>query len=218
MIKISGVVENIIKNSPILWEAMESDIANLSEVARQIKKPVENELMFPVSEAAIVMALRRLHIKPQKTKNGFKILQGLKNITVQSNLVEFSFLNPTNLLQIHENILKLTAKKDSFLNISRGLFESIVVVSQNLEKDVEKILKGQKQIKKYKNLASITLQLPEECTFASGVYYPIIKALAWNNISFVEIISIASEVSFVFEDKNIDKAFTTIKSMVDKQV
>jgi aspartokinase len=47
-----------------------------------------------------------------------------------------------------------------------------------------------------------------------GVYYPILKALAWAGINFIEIISVSSELTIIFRDKDVDRAFSVIKGLI----
>lgn len=82
--------------------------------------------------------------------------------------------------------------------------------------DIETLLAKQKIVRIVKNLASITLHLPDASLFASGVYYPFVKVLAWRCTSFVEIISIANELSFIVEQNDIDAAFSAIKSVASQ--
>ena len=213
MITISQVVEGVIGHSPFLEEALSENVANISSVARRIRSQVEEKLLEEVSEEAIAMALRRMK-KVKSATYGTRFLKKLNNITVRSNLVEFVFPNSEGLIKIHREILKkVEHKKDVFLNISRGLFESIIVISSDFEKDTEQILKSQKKTSKIQGLSSITIQLPEETIITPGVYYPILKALAWNNLNIIEVISIGSELSMLFRSNDADRAFSTIKAL-----
>jgi len=213
MITISQAVENIINRSPFLMEVLYEDIANISSIARQIRPEIEKKLLEEVSEEAVAMAIRRIQKKLKPATTGSKYLKDSNNITVRSNLVEFVFLNSSDTIKIHQEVLKKTEnKKDAFFNISTGLFESIIVVSGEFEKDVEKILKNQKQVATIKDLSSITIKLSAEVTITTpGVYYLVLKALAWNGISVVEVISIGLELSMLFRNADVDRAFSVIK-------
>lgn len=208
------MVEDIISRSPLLAEVLYEDIANISSVARQIRPQIEKKLYEEVSEEAVAMALHRMKRKIKPKVFASKFLKDLNNITVRSNLSEFIFLNSPDTTKIHEAILKkISSQKDVFFNISKGLFESIIVISSEFEKDVEKILKGQKKITKINDLSSITIKLSAETITTPGVYYLVLKALAWNGINLIEIISIGSELSIIFKSTDADRAFSVIKSL-----
>lgn len=213
---ISQAVENIINNSPFLSEVLYEDIANITGIARQIKPQIEKKLSEEVSEEAVAMALRRLKRKLKPPASREEILKDSNNVTVRTNLTEFMFPNSPDIINIHQEILKKTEdKKDAFFNISIGLFESIVVVSSELEKDVEKILKDQKKVTKIKDLSSITIKLSTKMTLTTtpGVYYLILKSLAWNGINVIEVTSIGWELNMLFLKEEADQAFSIIKSL-----
>ncbi len=217
MITISQVVEDVISRSPFLAEVLYENVANVSSVARRIRPQVKKKLLEEVSEEAIAMALRRMGRKIKPAPSGLKFLKDLNNITVRSNLVEFVFPNSSSITKIHQDILKkIENKEDVFLNISRGLFESIIIISSDFEKDTEQILRNQSKVSKIKDLSSITIKLPEETITTPGVYYPILKALAWDGLNIIEVISIGSELSILFRSNDADRAFSVIKSLTSR--
>ncbi len=145
---------------------------------------------------------------------GSRFLRELGNITVRSHLVEYLFLNSLDLPKIEQTILKKREKHEGlFLNISRGMRETIVVVSKALEKEIGLILAKEKGLRKIEALSSITLRLPEASLAVPGVYYPILKALAMEGINFMEILSVGTELTILFEDNVVDKAFSVLKRL-----
>ena len=215
MITISQVVKDIINHSPFLSEVLYEDMANISGIARQIQPQIEKKLLEEVSEESIAMALRRIKRRLKAPVSDEEILKDTKNISVRSNLIEFVFSNSPDIIKIHQEILKITEKKkDSFFNISIGHLESTIIVSNELEKDIDKILKGQANIMKIKDLSSITMKFSGKLTLATpGVYYVVLKALAWNGISAIEVASIGWEFNMLFKDDTVDRAFSVIKSL-----
>ncbi len=215
MITISQITEEIISRSPFLSEVLYEDVANISGIARQIRPQIEKKLLEKVSIEAVAMALRRIKRKIKPPISDEEILKDTKNISVRSNLIEFVFPNSPDIIRIHQEILKITEKKkDSFFNISTGYLESIIVMSSELEKDVDKILKNQKSVMKIKDLSSITMKFSDKLTLATpGVYYVVLKALAWNGISAIEVASIGWELNMLFKNDTVDRAFSVIKSL-----
>jgi hypothetical protein len=53
--------------------------------------------------------------------------------------------------------------------------------------------------------------LPEASLDVPGMYYPILKVIAEEGISFVEVMSVRTEFSITFKDQDIDRAFSVIK-------
>ena len=215
MITISHVTEDIINHSPFLAEVLYEDIANISGIARQIRPQIEKKLLEEISEEAVAMALRRIKRKLKAPVSDEEILKDTKDITVRSNLVEFVFPNSPDIVRIHQEILeKVKSKKDIYFNISTGHVESTIVISSELETEVDKILKNQKGILKIKDLSSITMKFSDKLTLETpGVYYVVLKALAWKGISAIEVASIGWELNMLFKNDTVDQAFSVIKSL-----
>ena len=209
---ISQVVEDVIQRSPFLMEAMQEGVANNASVARRIKPEVEKRLMEEVSEGAIAMALHRLAKDLKRPNFGERYLKYMGDITVRSNLVEFTCAASAHLPHLLDALSKTALKKpETFFNYSRGLHESLIVVSQEFQVEVETALKKEEEVRKVANLSAITLRLPQESLAVPGVYYPILKALAMEGISFVEVMSVRTELSILFEEKDVERAFAVIK-------
>ena len=209
---ISQAVEEIIQRSPFLAETIAEGIANNAQIARKIRPDVEKRLYEKVSEAAIAMALHRMSKKAPQNLYSAKLVKKMNDLTVRSNLVEFVCANSAALPHVLDVLSKSARNhKDTFLNFSRGLHESLIIVSKEFEAEVERALKGERQMRKLQNLSAITMRMPEESLTVPGMYYPILKALASESISFVEIMSVRTELSIIFDDADIDRAFSVLK-------
>lgn len=200
------------QRSPFLIETMVEGVANNAQIARKIKPDVEKRLLEKVSEASIAMALHRMSKKVRPNPYSEKLLKQMNDITVRSNLVEFVCANSDALPEILETISKSARNRiDTFLNFSRGLYESLIIVSKEFEGEVARALKGEKQTRTLGNLSAITMRLPEASLTVPGMYYPILKAIAQEGISFVEVMSVRTEFSIIFKDEDIDRAFSVLK-------
>ena len=209
---VSQVVEEILQRSPFLTEAMHEGVANNAQIARRIKPDVEKRLMEEVSEGSIAMALHRLSKDIKRPLFGERFLKQMSDITVRSNLVAFALPASAELPHLLDVLSKsMHARKDTFFNFSRGLHESLIIASKEFEKDVSDTLKHEKNVKKIEGLSAITLRLPESSLNVPGVYYPVLKALALEGISFVEVLSVRTEFSIIFEEKDVDRAFSILK-------
>ena len=62
-------------------------------------------------------------------------------------------------------------------------------------------------------LASITIKLPAQNLEQSGIYYFILKQLAWADISLQEIISTTNEMTIVVKEQDINQTFSILMDM-----
>jgi hypothetical protein len=161
-----------------------------------------------------MMALRRYnppkHLRQsQKLKS---ILNQLGDITVRSNLVDFTFQNSETLIKNHAKVLENFNPK-AFYGFSRGIHESNLVVSTSEQKHVLQKFKNENMIGMQENLSAISIRLPENNSKISGLYYQIFKRFAWEGISLYEVISTTNEFTVLVENHLVDQAFSAIKNL-----
>ncbi|OGG02661.1 hypothetical protein A2W14_01275 [Candidatus Gottesmanbacteria bacterium RBG_16_37_8] len=211
MISISDAVYEIVKQSPYLTEALSEQIINLSALARKIHLQVEEKVKKDINDGAIIAALKRIGHKLNKKYKKINILSNLGDITVRSNISEYTYLNTETLLKkVQELFLNIGSKKEIFLNLSQGVSESTIIASGNMEKEIAQIFKNETLTAKLENLSSISIKLPEETVDNPGAYYSILKLFALEGINMVEMVSTYTEVSLIFRAADIDRAFSVL--------
>lgn len=107
----------------------------------------------------------------------------------------------------------ISSERSNFFTFSAGVYETSLFVSQNLESKVKKIFQDEKLRYEMRDLSAITLILPKEAVFVPGVYYCVLKALAWQGISFVEVVSSYTELTIILQNSNVDRAFSILKQL-----
>lgn len=209
---VAQVVEEVLERSPFLLEALSEGVANNAQVARKIRPQVEEVLYEEVSDASVAMAVHRLAKQFKKPSYGTHMLKKLHDLTVRSNLVEFIFENSSDSSGLLAAIAKnAQGKNSSFLNFSRGINESMLIVSSDLEAHALRTLKNLRGLRIQKGLSAITMRLPDESLQVPGVYHPILKALAFEGINLIEVMSVLTEFSVVIADKDVNHAFAVLK-------
>ena len=187
---------------------------NLSAFSRQVKPDIEKALKKPVSEAAILMALKRLVAEIEVTVNRKieKAAKGFGDIIVRSKLSDFTYKNSETLIEKQGNLIKLlTSEKDAFYTISQGVFETTIVISSDFAEEVKQLFKDEVLISSTPAISSITIRLPKDNVKTPGLYYFVFKQIAWEGISILEVISTTNELSMIVKDKDVDKVFSVIK-------
>ena len=102
---------------------------------------------------------------------------------------------------------------DAFYTVSRGISETTLIVNSKLGLILEANFKANKLLTKTDGLSAITMKLPEENVKTEGIYYFILKQLAWHNISLEEVISTTNEFTIVVDSKMISKAFSVLTDL-----
>ncbi|WP_452222972.1 hypothetical protein [Lacinutrix chionoecetis] len=215
---IASCVEEIIVSSPFLEEALVRDIINYSALAKDLNSSISKILRKPVKDGAIMMALRRYN-QPTNVENSTKlkkVFKSLGDITVRSNLSDFTFQNSKTLIHSHSKVLeKINTNHNIFYGFTRGVLESNIIISSIEKGSVLNIFKDETLIGLQDNLSAISLNLPRGNSKIAGLYYQIFKRLAWENVTLYEVISTTNEFTILVEDHLVDKAFSVIKSLKD---
>lgn len=213
---IATCVEEILVSQPFLEDALNRNILNYSALAEELREPISKMLRKPVKSGAIMMALRR-YSPPLEMANKIKlnrVLQQLGDITVRSDLSDYTFKNSATLIKGHLKMLEVI-KEDPYIfyTFTRGVHESNVLITDSLKDLVEKSYKDELCTAVKHNLSAITIGLPKENTKIAGLYYQFFKRLAWEGIALYEVVSTTNEFTILIEDEFVDKAFTAVKSL-----
>lgn len=213
---IASCVDEIIMSSPFLEEGLSREIINFSALAEDLNKPISEMLRKPVKNGAIMMALRR-HQQPLNLDNSIplkKVFKNLGDITVRSNLSDFTFQNSRTLIDSHAQVLeKISVNHQIFYAFTRGMFESNMIISTSEKESILKAFKNETLIGQQHKLSAISIYLPKGNSKIAGLYYQIFKRLAWDKITLYEVVSTTNEFTIVVEDHLVDKAFSVIKRL-----
>lgn len=215
---IASCVQEIIVASPFLEEGLSRQIINFSALAKDLNEPISKMLRKPVKEGAIMMALRRYEqpLKLENSKNLKQAFNQLGDITVRSNLSDFTFQNSKTLIDSHSQILdKISSNHQIFYAFTRGMFESNIIISTSERDSILRAFKDETQIGLQEKLSAISIYLPKGNSKIVGLYYQIFKRLAWENITLYEVVSTTNEFTIVVEDYLVDKAFSAIKRLIE---
>lgn len=211
---VADCVEEILVTQPFLEEALSRRIINFSALALELQGTISDMLRKPIKPGAVMMALRRYHPpKDLRHSNNLKsILKNLGDITVRSNLTDFTYRNSNTLILSHSKVLE-TLNPDVFYGFSRGVHESNLVISTSEKDHILKQFQYETMTSMQDNLCAISIALPTNNTQIPGLYYQIFKRFAWEGISLHEVISTTNEFSVLVEDHAVDKAFSAIKKL-----
>jgi hypothetical protein len=213
MRRISDVVEAYVLESPLVEEHLSLGLLNLSAVARYLRPRVRKELLRPVSEAAIMMALKRLAPRvAARTRRPATRSPKPSDLIVRSNLVELTFHASDTMREKHRRLLNRADRADdAFLTYTQGASEVMLMVSAGLEKSALEIFAGERLVSRVHNLSAIVIRLAPSTVRTPGVYYAILKRLAWLNLNVVDVVSTFTEFTIVLANEEVDQAFSALR-------
>jgi hypothetical protein len=212
MITVPELTQKHLREYPLLEEALARGIVNLSALARELQPGIEAELGKVVSAAAITMALKRL--SPEIRKSGPKKHAGNKSagdLIVRSNLVEFTFRHSESIWEKQKRLLhRLERDREVFLTFTQGVFEVMLIASAGVERAVLEIFEKETIVSHVKGLSAIIIRLSPRTMHIPGVYYSILKQLAWGNVNVIDVVSTFTEFTILIDKQQVDRAFTIL--------
>jgi len=214
MITITQTVKQIIDDEPYLKEIVFSQYANLSAIARKIKKEVEKKILKRVTLISIIVALKRLREENKKDAlNEKKFFINQPEIILRSNLYELVFPFEKKLFNNLIKIVNNIKNEDAFFALTKGFYEITVIVSQNEKSFFETLPNLKKKIEK---LSMVSIKMPAHTVNVPGIYYKILQFIAFEKISLTEIFSTYTELMLFVKEEYEEKLLQTVIKAVKK--
>jgi hypothetical protein len=206
MITVSSALTEIIKKTPLLEDFLNRGLVNFSALARYYRKEVERKALKPVKSGAILMALKRMSKQKNQEKMTFQNVGKPLEVVTRSNLFEITIKNNQD-FSFFNNIYALKKDGNYFLTLSEGVFETTIIASLELKKEILKNINNLIKVSEIDNLSSITLRLPKDNISTPGVYYQILKKFYWEGVNIIEVVSTTNEITIIIHQKDIEKVF-----------
>jgi hypothetical protein len=216
MLKVSDIVYDLVKKSPFIAEALSEGLINTSALARLYQDDVESKLGKKVKQGSIIMAINRMNMGSidYERRKLIAFFSKLRDMLVRTSLVDYTFKYSNSVPSKLSTLLDVVSNKtDVFCTYSQGVAECTVIVTETMAIELEQIFKAEQVIAKEINLSAITLLLPAENRTLSGIYYFILKELAWQDINVVEVISTSNEFTIVVNSKDLDRTFAAVNNL-----
>ncbi len=219
MNSIGTATEALINRSPFLREAMAEDLINISALARKLQPDIEEMLGKKINEGAIVMAIKRMTPGLYQRLNTkiTNMMGDLGDFLVRNNLTDFTFENSDTLKTAQTLLFETISKeRDSFFALCQGVTETTYVLQERHSALLEKYFSKERMKSHNLNLSSVTVVLPNLNNEIYGVYYYLLKHLAWQGINIVEIVSTSTEFTVVVRQDDVESAFGILMQLKRK--
>jgi len=213
MASLSKIIEDRINNVPFLRENLSEGLINTSALARILKPELEERLGKKIKESTIIMSIGRLPLAKNVSiqKRLINVIDNIGDLVVRSNLVKYNLKNYNGISKDQSGFLQKSENiTDSFYTVSRGINETTILINSQMVRLLEQEMENNFILSKTENLSAITMKLPEDNIQIEGVYYFILKKLAWKNITIEEVVSTTNEFTIVVKSDLISKAFDVL--------
>ncbi len=214
MLTVPMAVADILNETPYIEELLSRNLINLSGLARDIRPKVEELTMKDVQIGSIIMALKRQTKNLNVKKKFEKVFKISPDLIVRSNLFEITFVNSDTQTKKHRELLEYeNVDQSTFVTITHGIFETTIIANAKLEDKILKLYKEERIVAVLENVSSITVNFPKDIIDTPGVYYMLLKVLAWEGIDVAEVVSTYSECTIILKNAYVDHAFSLIKNL-----
>jgi aspartokinase len=142
------------------------------------------------------------------------VIGGIGDFLVRSDLIDFTVENSDSIQKSQTSLIQfLQEDKDCFFTLCKGITETTYVLNEKYTEDAKKLFANETLKAQNLNLSSITVKLPTTNIETYGVYYYILKHLAWEGINIVQVVSTANEFTAIVHSDDIDEAFKILMQL-----
>lgn len=208
MVSIARICEKLVEQKPFIQEALSNSIINYGALAEMLVADVEKEFGKPVKHAAVMMAIRRLEEKLQKMPISQPRFTADCDLTIKSDLFEVTIARHPQTYQLINKIYALVdPRSGDYLTITTGTHEITIISNKKYKPAILKLINQEDILNKIDDLAALTVKLPTTAPETPGIFYLITRALTWENINIVEIVSTYTEDTLILKSKDVARAY-----------
>jgi hypothetical protein len=213
---IAQAVSDIIKHRPFIEEGLVKGIINYAYLADMLKPDVEAIVGKETNRYAIVMAIRRLSDVLAKSFIG-KPNEMFKHadINMTSGIFEMTVRKDARALKNVAKLYELVDfSKGDFLTITHGLYEMTIISNAKYKKEIAAMFSKHEIISIVGGLSSLIVRIQPDAADKVGVLYVLTKALSWENINIVEVVSTLTEEIFIIREADAAQGFAALNAAI----
>lgn len=212
MITVSAVLKEIIEEDEHILSVFRANMLNLSSFARSIHQEVEKRTLKKVKVKSLIVALSRL----AKQYPAEALLHvHIQNLSIHSNLVDLSYektvVNQTRLSNL---VTVLPSNAETFFTVIQGITEMTIIADKKCANLTKDIFAEVKPLSEIVDLVGITLKLDIAYLNVPQVLYILSRSLSLKKISIVEVISTATEITFIINKKDSQLAVSQLSKFL----
>lgn len=212
---IQHSVKEYIRNRPFLEEALQRGIINHAALAEQLLPYLEKQLNKSVKFSAVNMAIRRAAEQVKQHQYSQAKFAKTTAILLRSGLTEVTFINDN---RVHDLIKQVYGFVDfsqgDYLTMIQGSYEVAIITNEYHEKKIKSLFPKPLHKKSLGSLSSLTIKLTPSDFEVVGLFYLCVRALNWENINIVEIVSTLTEMTFIVSEADAARTFAILSQLI----
>ncbi|MBU4390024.1 hypothetical protein KKC08_02610 [Patescibacteria group bacterium] len=205
MMKISTIVQDIMENDDLVKSLASKGLLNYMAYARSIQKDVEEKAFKDIQLGSITAAVTRYvnELKPIDLPSEKDIQQ----ISLQTNLEGVTYERSEEVSKKIQSIYnEIKVDNKTYITITQGINEITIIAESSVIDIFRQKLKNYSTIYDISEIVGITVKFGLKYMSIPNLFYLLIRKLALRNINIVEIVSTATELTFIINKPNLQIA------------
>lgn len=213
MVNVSKAVEDILREDVLMQDCIAKGYANLSAIARTIKREVEEKVGKDVKHDAIVSSLRRIKVKVKESvEKNVKEVIAKSTIDVRTDVAKISLERNRFAEQASRKALSIFP--EGFIQFSESTSAITLIYDERIRKDVLKLFDRCEILEDVKGLAAIVVRSPKEITITPGCISAFYSELARKRINVEDTTSCYTDTIMVVKMADVSKAFNSLTELI----
>lgn len=214
MLKISDAVATTLLQDMEALHVFKADCLNLSAYAKKIQPTIMQMVKKDVQVGSIVIALTRLRTLVQQQPN-LHPLPTAMNMSVRSGLMELVYERTDHNVQyFNQAQQQLQTSTEDFLIATQGIAEITLIIDQKKLTELQSIFTNITPRFTLPNLSALTLRTTSKDIYTPNVFFTILRPFALEQINIIEIISTYTEITLMFEQKDVQRGFKVLEQFL----
>jgi len=216
MASIAAIVEEWVVRQPFIADLLVRGLVNYAALAKEMLPRVREAAGREVKHPAVMMALRRLARRLERSEISLPKFGAGCEVMIRSNLFNLTVVSTASAFEIiHDFREKIDHDRGEIFTVTHGLHEFTVISNSEHLEYLQSVLADEKITAVFPRLSMLVIRIPnEDYVDTPGYLYTLTKALAWENINIIEMISTHTEVGFTISDQDVPRAYSLMRRVV----
>jgi hypothetical protein len=206
---IASTVRTYIDRRPVVRDALDMGIVNLSALSRRIMDDTGI-----THEEAVLVACRRHKPSDAGYQDAIRKLLGVSRLEVRTRVAVWSLRPSWHLFAKLEKIVPAMQSQNSPVHVLHGTESITVIADENMGEKLEAGLDTDDVLARRTNLVVINLRTPSEVADVPGLLAFVSTSLSTRGINFLEVISCHKDNMFVMEERHLFESFEVLNGLV----
>lgn len=210
MYTISSIVQGIMESDDSIKALASQDLLNYMAYARSIHAQVEEQAHKPVQLGSITAAVARYvgHIPPMTLPSE----KDIQRVSVQTQLEGITYERSEEISQKIQSIYQeVEVNNKAYITITQGINEITIIAEKSVIELFRSRMKAYVPIYDITDIIGISVKFGLKYMAISNLFYLLIRKLAVKNINILEIVSTATELTFIVNKKDMQVALDQLQ-------